>query len=331
MLHYLRKILPVFLLLSLCSVPAAMAEDNAPVNVRAIGGSVMGGTWNVAFTGLGKLLKDNYPGSNVNVLLGASVSNPLKIENNGGDISATQSYNITAGLKGRPPFKKPLQEVASIANVNDTTVIHLIVAKDVPADSLEEIVEKKIPLRLDPGAKGTLSNILGELLLKEMGASYADIIKWGGRVTPVSGADRTGMMQDGTINASFIVGSIEQSQLQEMVINSGIKWLTVNMETLQKVAGDTGINITNIPADLYNGAVGRDVPALSDTVHIIVRKDLPEDVVYKITKTLAEGHEYLGEVQPMWKTLKPETMPQGLVAPLHPGAEKYYREAGLLK
>lgn len=309
----------------------AFAEDKEPVNFRAVGGAVMGGTWNVGFTALAKLLRDQYPGSNVNVLLGASVSNPLKLETNGGDVTATQSYNITAGLRGDPPFKKPLKELSSIANINDTTVVHLIVSNKVDADSLEEIVEKKIPIRLDPGAKSTLSNILGEMLLKELGASYADIAKWGGRVTPVSGADRTGMMQDGTINAAFILGSLEQPQLQEMVINSGIKWLTVKPETLKKVAEKTGLKTIDIPAGLYNGAVGRDVPALADTVHIIARKDLPEEMVYKITKTLAEGHNYIGEVQPMWKTLQPESMTKDLVAPLHPGAEKYYREAGLLK
>ena len=330
MLKFFSKIWLCALILAVLS-PKVFAEDKNPVNFRAVGGAVMGGTWNVGFTALAKLLRDIYPGSNVNVLLGASVSNPLKLETNGGDVTATQSFNITAGLRGEPPFKKPLQEISSIANVNDTTVVHLIVSDKVDANSLEEIVEKKIPIRLDPGAKSTLSNILGEMLLKELGASYSDIAKWGGRVTPVSGADRTGMMQDGTINAAFILGSLEQPQLQEMVINSGIKWITVNPETLKKIADKTGLKIIDIPAGLYNGAVGRNVAALADTVHIIARKDMPEDDVYKITKTLAEGHEYIGEVQPMWKTLRPETMPKDLIAPLHPGAERYYREEGLLK
>ena len=315
--------------LTLCS-SLALAEDAAPVNCRGVGGAVMGGTWNVAFTGLGKLLKDKYPGSNVNVILGASVSNPLKLEINGGDVTCTQSFNIYAGVKGLPPFKKPMTHLASIANINDVTVVHLVVDKSVPADSLEEVVEKKIPLRLDPGAKSTLSNILGERLLKEMGASYADIVKWGGKVSPVSGSDRVSMMQDGTLTACFILGSFQQAQLQEMAIN-GIKWLTVKPETLEKVAREAGIQVRTISGSLYNGAVGRDVPALADTVHVICRKEMSEEDVYKITKALTEGYEYMHDVLPAWESLTPETMPKDLIAPLHPGAERYYREVGLIK
>jgi len=308
-----------------------MAESKDPVTFRAIGGSVMGGTWNVAFTGLGNLLKKNYPGSNVNVLLGAALSNPLKLENNGGDVTCTQSFNIVNGLKGNAPFKKPLTQLASIANINDTTVIHILAGKSLKVDSLEEIIDQKIPVRLDPGTKGTLHNVLGERLLKEMGASYADITKWGGKVMPVSGADRVSMMQDGTINLCIFLGSLQQAQLQELVTTAGVRWLTVKPETLKKVADAAGIQTAIIPGSLYNGAVGRDVLALADTVHMICRKDMPEEAVYKITKMLCENYKYMHQIQVAWSTLKPETMATGLVAPMHPGAEKYYREAGLLK
>ena len=327
----LRKLCLSFMALTIGLSGTAMAESNAPVTFRAVGGSVMGGTWNVAFTGLGNLLKKNYPGSNVNVLLGAALSNPLKLEVNGGDVTCTQSFNIINGLKGNPPFKKPLTQLASIANINDVTVIHIYASKSLEADSLEEVIAKKLPIRLDPGAKGTLHFVLGEMLLKAMGASYADIEKWGGKVMPVSSADRVGMMQDGTINACFMLGSLQQAHLQEMVTSAGIKWLSVNPDTLKKVAKEAGIQTAVIPGTLYNGAVGRDILALADTVHMICRKDMSEDAVYKITKMLCENYEYMHQIQTAWDTLKPETMPLGLVAPLHPGAEKYYREAGLIK
>ena len=138
-------------------------------------------------------------------------------------------------------------------------------------------------------------------------------------------------VQDGTINACFMLGSLNQAHLQEMVTSAGIKWLSVNPETLKKVAAEAGIQTAIIPGSLYNGAVGRDILALADTVHMICRKDMPEESVYKITKMLCENYEYMHQIQSAWDSLKPETMPKGLVAPLHPGAERYYREAGLIK
>ena len=86
-----------------------------------------------------------------------------------------------------------------------------------------------------------------------------------------------------------------------------------------------------MPASFYNGAVGQDIPCLIDTSIMIVRKGLSDDVAYKLTKSLVEGYEELGLIQPTWNTLKPETMTLNLPIALHPGAEKYYREAGLLK
>ncbi|WP_417023376.1 TAXI family TRAP transporter solute-binding subunit, partial [Bilophila wadsworthia] len=64
---------------------------------------------------------------------------------------------------------------------------------------------------------------------------------------------------------------------------------------------------------------------------MLVRKNMPDADVYKITKAIVEGFEELHAVQPTWKTLVPEHMADNLALPLHPGAEKYYREAGIIK
>ena len=78
------------------AAPLAHAEDKNPVNLRAVGGANLGGTWNVGLAGLGKLVNDRYPGSTFNVLQGASTSNPLRLDTNGGDITVTQGFNTYA-------------------------------------------------------------------------------------------------------------------------------------------------------------------------------------------------------------------------------------------
>ena len=102
-------------------------------------------------------------------------------------------------------------------------------------------------------------------------------------------------------------------------------------ELIAAVAEKTGLQVGTVPGTFYNGAVGQDIPCLVDTSVMIVRKGISDDDAYKLAKSLVEGHEELAAIQPTWKTLNPGTMTQNLVLPLHPGAEKYYREAGLLK
>ena len=263
--------------LTLAFAAPAAAEDAKPINFRAGGGAVLGGTWNVGLTGVGKLVNDRYPGSAINVLQGASVSNPLRLEQNAADVTLTQTFNTVAARDGKAPYKKPLKNVASLANMNDTSRLSIIVSADLPVNTFDELMEKKLPVRLDRGAKGTLHNVVGAMLLAEYG------------------------------------------------------WLPVSDKVLKSVTAKTGQSIGVIPADFYGGAVGRDIPCITDSTVMLVRKNMPDADVYKITKAIVEGFEELHAVQPTWKTLVPEHMADNLALPLHPGAEKYYREAGIIK
>ena len=153
----------------------------------------------------------------------------------------------------------------------------------------------------------------------------------GGAHTAVSANDRVGMFQDGTLNAYLTLGPGQQSHIQELVLNAKVKWLPVSDKVLKSVTAKTGQSIGVIPADFYGGAVGRDIPCITDSTVMLVRKNMPDADVYKLTKAIVEGFEELHAVQPTWKTLVPEHMADNLALPLHPGAEKYYREAGIIK
>ena len=214
--------------LTLAFAAPAAAEDTKPINFRAVGGAVLGGTWNVGLTGVGKLVNDRYPGSAINVLQGASVSNPLRLEQNAADVTLTQTFNTVAARDGKDPYKKPLTNVASLANMNDTSRLSIIVSADLPVNTFDELMEKKLPVRLDRGAKGTLHNVVGAMLLAEYGYTYDDITKWGGAHTAVSANDRVGMFQDGTLNAYLTLGPGQQSHIQELVLNAKVKWLPVS-------------------------------------------------------------------------------------------------------
>lgn len=204
--------------LTLAFAAPAAADDAKPINFRAVGGAVLGGTWNVGLTGVGKLVNDRYPGSAINVLQGASVSNPLRLEQNAADVTLTQTFNTVAARDGKAPYKKPLTNVASLANMNDTSRLSIIVSADLPVNTFDELMEKKLPVRLDRGAKGTLHNVVGAMLLAEYGYTYDDITKWGGAHTAVSANDRVGMFQDGTLNAYLTLGPGQQSHIQELVL-----------------------------------------------------------------------------------------------------------------
>jgi len=73
------------------------------------------------------------------------------------------------------------------------------------------------------------------------------------------------------------------------------------------------------------------VKVIGYSTHVMAACDLPEDVVYKMTKAIVEGREDFARVTAAMKGVTAKDMAQSFGQPYHPGAEKYYKEAGLLK
>ena len=99
-------------------------------------------------------------------------------------------------------------------------------------------------------------------------------------------------------------------------------------QRLKKI--NAGFVRTKIPANTYKGQT-EDVLTVGAPTIYISRDDLPDDVAYKIVKILAENIKDVNAVHASLKNLTPEKMATVSGLDLHPGAEKFYREAGLLK
>ncbi|GAG76863.1 unnamed protein product, partial [marine sediment metagenome] len=83
-----------------------------------------------------------------------------------------------------------------------------------------------------------------------------------------------------------------------------------------------------IPANTYKGQ-DYDVTSVQDGNDVVVNKDMDENTAYLLVKTLFENAKEIHNVHPVAKLLIPEIGVR-TVTPLHPGAEKYFKEKGLL-
>jgi TRAP transporter TAXI family solute receptor len=92
-------------------------------------------------------------------------------------------------------------------------------------------------------------------------------------------------------------------------------------------------SVTEIPMDQYPDAVnGKEkVKTLGMLATLVTSEDTPKDVVYAITKEVMENLAEFKKLHPALSGLTKESMLQGLTAPIHEGALKYYKEAGLIK
>ncbi|BBD07034.1 TAXI family TRAP transporter solute-binding subunit [Desulfovibrio ferrophilus] len=85
-----------------------------------------------------------------------------------------------------------------------------------------------------------------------------------------------------------------------------------------------------IPAGTYPGQE-KDIRTIAQPNFLACRADLPDEVVYKLTKTIYENLPFLHNIHKATKAMSLDRATTGLPAPLHPGAEKYYREVGAIK
>jgi len=87
-----------------------------------------------------------------------------------------------------------------------------------------------------------------------------------------------------------------------------------------------------IPVKFYPGATNKkDISTFGVKATFVTSAKVPDDVVYAITKEVFENFDRFKKLHPAYEVLTKEGMLQGLSAPIHPGAMRYYKEAGLMK
>jgi uncharacterized protein len=214
------------------------------------------------------------------------------------------------------------------------------VRADTGITSFADIAARQYPLRLATSVRDpdNLMTWVIDKLLALHGIQPGDIERWGGQWL---GSDRpqscVAQAVRGEADAVLFEG-IMTPGWYELIEKVPTRFIPFERDALAILQRDYGLR----PAILPKGRLGaeRDIPCL-DFSHwaIFVRDDMPEEVAYRITTVLVE---HRGEIEarfrhipversPLTYPIDPHKMWQGLGAPLHPGAERYYREHGYLR
>ncbi len=139
-------------------------------------------------------------------------------------------------------------------------------------------------------------------------------------------------LKDGKIDAFFCVAGIPTTAITDLAMNNEITVVAVEDEKYNELAKQYGFYTQQIvPADTYSGMT-EDVKTVAVMATYIVDKDLPEDVVYDITKAIFENKDAIAAAHVKGTELDVNKAIDGIPAevPLHPGAEKYYKEVGVI-
>ena len=168
-------------------------------------------------------------------------------------------------------------------------------------------------------------------MLSEYGMTYDDL----GRAEGLKASESSKLLQDGRIDAFvYTVGHPSAFFKEATAGRIKVRFIPFDRDKIAALIKRHPYYVpAEIPMEYYPGALNKErfVPTFAVKATLVTRDDVPEDMVYAVTKEVFEHFEDFKKLHPAYEHLTKEGMLQGMTAPIHPGALKYYREAGLME
>lgn len=307
------------------------AQEDKPVHL-SIATFKSGSGWYIMAQAMAKIIKEALPpDSTVDVLpYSGGVGNPLLLHQGKADLALCFPVESGLAIRGELPYKESMGEIKLLAEGFDTYWYAFAVRQDTELKSFEEIKNKRYALRLAVLPKGSSGEWMTGKVLQAYGIDmYKDLVAWGGKVTNTSFPAALEMMQNNQADAFGQLctpGHPSWTQLATMV---KITFLPTDEKILDAFAKEYGFNKGAIPKGTFRG-VSTDVPALGFATNLITTDRLPENVAYRVTKAICERKDELLATYKAAEVFNPQKAWESAI-PLHPGAEKFYKEAGYMK
>ena len=202
--------------------------------------------------------------------------------------------------------------------------IQLVTTAESDVSSIEDLEGKKVAV----GDQGSGTEANAKQILEAAGLTYDDF-------TPeyLGFGDASQGLQNGTIDAAFIVAGAPTSAIQELGANKDINVLSLSDDIIDSLTSEysyyTERTIDKGEYEEYGQE--EDISTVAVMAVMVVDSDLSEDAVYNMTKAMFDNKEELEAAHDRGKDVTIDTATEGMSIDLHPGAEKYYEEEGVLE
>ncbi|MBQ0813241.1 MAG: TAXI family TRAP transporter solute-binding subunit [Marinobacter sp.] len=256
---------------------------------------------------------------------GGSVYNLNAIRQGELDLAVAQSdwqyhaYNGTSQFKDDGPNEK-LRAVFSLHPEPFTVVA----SKGSGIKNFEDLAGKRVSV----GNPGSGQRATAEVLMNEMGWTMDKF----SLAAELKAAEQSQALCDGNIDAFFYTVGHPSGAIKEATTSCDSVLVNVNNKSAKKLIDDNPYyRKAVIPGGMYRGS-DNDVTTFGVAATFVSSTDVPDEVVYEVVKAVFENFDSFKRLHPAFANLKKEEMvSDALSAPLHPGAAKYYKEAGLIK
>lgn len=273
------------------------------------------GPYNIIGTSLAEIYAKTFGVNSKTQTTGASVENVNLLTQGKADMVLALSDVVTDAVVGENNFKQPITNIQQIA-VLYPNVVQIVTSQKTGIKNIEDLRGKRIAV----GDQGSGTEVNARTLLAGFGISYDDVT-----VDYLGFAEAADGMKAGKIDAAFFSSGLPNSSLMELEQGIKLQLVTINQDKLKEIIKTKPyFNSFEIPAGTYGNDTA--IPTAAVMNALLVRSDLSEDDGYKLTKALFDNIEGLKTAHQAANDISLATANNGMVAPIHPGAKKYYDE-----
>ena len=294
----------------------------------------VGGGWYSQAGGFVELIKSKDPSFNIKVVPGAGIQNMSKLQQGETEIAWGLPPFIAASYNGQDPYKDKHPDMRLVMNGLGYVHIQVGVPVEYPANTMKDVFEiaKTKPITIGTTPPGGSDEWVMRKIFEFYKTTYADVRAKGGKVILVSYSDLTTQYRDRNMDVFFANLAVPGAALQEASLARKMKILPLDDDCIKFLEGH-GLSRGVIPRGSYKDVVNndKDIPTIAMANTIVANQKVPADVVYQFTKVLLADVTAVRKVHPAFKDFDPKDAVRLANVPLHPGAEKAYKEAGLLK
>ena len=252
----------------------------------------------------------------------ASAENLNLLQAGRGELAFTLGDALSDAWKGNEEvgFKTPLKKLRGVAGIY-SNYIQIVASADSGIKTLSDLKGKRVAV----GAPKSGTEINTRAILKGAGMSYKDL----GKVEMLPFGESVELMKNRQIDATVISAGLGVSAIRDLATAVKMTVVPVPADVVAKI-NDPAYIVGIVPANTYDGQTAS-VNTVAIENFIVTHEGVPTETVYKMTKAMYEHLDQMIAAHTAAKSIKRDEGPRNMPLPLHPGAEKYYREVGLIK
>ncbi|MBP1154059.1 MULTISPECIES: TAXI family TRAP transporter solute-binding subunit [unclassified Paenibacillus] len=320
------------------SSSAPITDDKKPVNVP-IAGQAASGLLSLVGEAVNEMVRREYPGSNVAYEPGNMAGDLV-------EIAEGTKYPLTLGvasiavemaIAGKAPFPKKFDKnnFKTVATITENMQTHVFASKEFidkyKIKTLSDIKTNKVPAKIATNQPGNLmEHTIANALLEGHGITRNELNSWGGKVLDIPNSESYGLYADGRVDI-IIVSTwppdqkiLEASRVKDSVL------VPMSKKVVDNFVKEYNGKASTIKAGAYE-FLKEDYYTVGSDLLILAGHLADNQLTYKVAKGIYNHYDYYQKVHPVFKQFNKEMLSKPTGYDLHPGAEQFYKEVGLMK